>query len=188
MSTASPPARRAPRGRPRLSAPVGFVVWLVVLWLLLWGDLSVANVASGVLVALGLLVAFPLGRPGGGARHAVRPVALARLLAYFAYELVTSNLVVARVVLSRGARTRTGVVACPLRTTSDRMVTVLCNIIALSPGTMMVDVGDDAIYVHALLRRDPERVREDIDRLQGLLLAAFPEVGPAGPSPEAGRW
>lgn len=167
---------RARRGR----APVGLVVSLVVLWLLLWGDLSVANVASGVLVALGLLVVFPLAPPATGTHHGVRPVAVARLVAYFAFELVISNLVVTRVILSRRPRTRTGVVACPLRTTSDRIVTVLCNVIALSPGTMMVDVSDDVIYVHALLLRDLDKARQDVDRLQTLLLAAFPPVPPAG--------
>ena len=153
---------------------MGLVVTLVALWLLLWGDLSVANVASGVLVALGLLAVFPLARPAAATRRVVRPLALARLVGYLALELVVSNLVVARVILSPKARTRTGVVACPLRTDSDRMVTALCNLIALSPGTMMVDVSDDALYVHALLLRDLDEVRRDVGRLQALLLAAFP--------------
>jgi multicomponent Na+:H+ antiporter subunit E len=175
--TATSAAGRAHARRGR--APVGLVVSLVALWLLLWGDLSVANVASGVLVALGLLAVFPLARPAGGTHHLVRPVALVRLVGYIAFELVISNLVVTRVILSPRPRTRTGVVACPLRTTSDRMVTVLCNLIALSPGTMMVDVSDDTLYVHALLLRDLDKVRQDVDRLQRLLLAAFPPVGPA---------
>lgn len=172
----------ADAARRRWRAPLGLVVSLVGLWLLLWGDLSVANVASGVLVALALLAVFPLPRPDDGPHRVVRPLALARFVGYLFYELVVSNLVVARVVVSPRPRTRTGVVACPLRTTSDRMVTVLCNVIALSPGTMMVDVGEDAIYVHALLLHDLDRVRADVDRLQRLLLAAFPEQ----PRPEGG--
>jgi multicomponent Na+:H+ antiporter subunit E len=162
-------------------ASVGVVAWLVVLWLLLWGDVSVANVASGVVVALGLLAVFPLEQAAGAGGRVFRPLAIGRLVAYFVRELVVSNLVVARLVVSRRSRLRTGVVRCPLRTRSDGIVTMLCNMIALSPGTMMVEVLDDAVYVHALLREDVERVRRDIDTLQTLVIAAFDRRPPAAP-------
>ncbi|MPY92883.1 MAG: hypothetical protein GEV08_07370 [Acidimicrobiia bacterium] len=177
MSAANGPRRAA-------KPPVGVAAWLVVLWLLLWGKVSVANVASGILVAVVLLVVFPLPRRQGAVRHVVRPLALARLAAYFAYELVISNLLVTRVILSQGSRIRTGVVGCPLHSPSDGIVTVLANTIALSPGTMMVEVFDDVIYVHALLLRDVERVRGDVAKLQSLIIAAFPTMG-ALPTAEA---
>jgi multicomponent Na+:H+ antiporter subunit E len=168
-------------------APLGVVAWLVVLWLLLWGDVSVANIASGILVALALLAVFPLEQGPGPARRAFRPVAIARLAGYFLVELVISSLLVARVVVSRNTEIRTGVIRCPLLTTSDGIVTVLCNMIALSPGTMMVEVLDDAVYVHALVLRDVERVRHDVGQLQALIIAAFDRPPPTVSYPEADR-
>ena len=48
----------------------GRVVLLVGLWLLAWGEFSLANVLSGIAVAVGLLAAFP---PIRVARHDVHP-------------------------------------------------------------------------------------------------------------------
>ncbi len=152
---------------------VGIGAWLVVLWLLLWGDVSVANLVSGVVVAAVLLVVFPAAPSGG--RHVARPLALAHLAAYFAYKLVTSTLLVAREVVSPRSRIRTGIVACPLRVDTDGLVTVVVNLIALSPGTMPVDVHDDppTLYVHVLLLHDVQQVRDQVARLEELVVRAF---------------
>src|SRR6185312_12962774 len=36
------------------------VLWLTVVWCLLWGEFTVGNVLAGVVVAVGVLVLFPL--------------------------------------------------------------------------------------------------------------------------------
>ena len=163
---------------PRPSGMVGtlgLAAALVVLWLFLWGDLSFANVLSGAAVAAVLLMVFPRARSEGPVRHVVRPVALAHLALYFAYELVTSNLLLTREIMSRHSRIRTGVVACPLRTTSDGIVTVLANVLSLSPGTMMVEVldGPPTLYVHVLLLHDVDDARRQVARLEELIIRAF---------------
>ncbi|MGQ4428412.1 Na+/H+ antiporter subunit E, partial [Streptomyces violaceoruber] len=49
---------RVGRGRRVLDLPL--VGWLTVIWLLLWGTPSWANLVNGVLVAVCLCLAFPL--------------------------------------------------------------------------------------------------------------------------------
>jgi multicomponent Na+:H+ antiporter subunit E len=148
--------------------------WLVGLWCLLWGDLSVANVISGGAVAALLMVAYPTGvRPVHG-MSGVRPVALVRLMVHVLYEFAVSNALVARAVLSRESNLRTGVVACPLRTTSESMITFLANVLALSPGTLPVEVSIDppVIHLHVLLLRDTDP-RRSVAVLESLALRAF---------------
>ena len=41
------------------------IVWLLAFWLLAWGEISTANVVSGVVLAAALLVAFPPSRRPG---------------------------------------------------------------------------------------------------------------------------
>ena len=89
------------------------VVFLTTIWVLLWGRLSVANVVSGLLVSTLLLVLYPTGATGrDGGR--VRPIAIVKLVGYVAVQVVVSNVLLTRRVLSRHPNVRTGIVACPL--------------------------------------------------------------------------
>ena len=75
---------------------------LMILWLLAWGEISLANVLSGTAVAAALLIAFPAGRRGGdGERLRVSAAGIARLMAYVAIQLVLSNIVMTRQILRR---------------------------------------------------------------------------------------
>ena len=125
---------------------------LVGLWLLAWGDITVANIVSGLAVAAALLVAFPPGRPGRP-RSRIHLFAVGRLLLYVLGQLVVSNVLVAREILSRRSRIRTGVIAHRVQHPSDAGLTLIANVIALTPGTMTVDVTRDPpiIYVHFIL-------------------------------------
>jgi multicomponent Na+:H+ antiporter subunit E len=147
---------------------------LVVLWLLLWGDLSPANLLSGVVIATLLLAAFPRDRRDTQ-RYVIRPLAALRLVAWFAAQLVYSNIVLIRQVLSRRSRVKTGVVACELETSSSRLLTVITNLVALTPGTMVVETTFDptTIFVHVLRLDDHESVRASVRRLEARVVAAF---------------
>jgi len=133
----------------------GRLALLVILWLLAWGEASVANLVSGIVVAGALLAAFPpVRRPLLSIR--VRPMAARRLIVYLLGQLVTSNALVAREVVSRRSRIRTGVIAYPVRHPSEEVLTLVANIIALTPGTMTVEATREpaVIYVHFLLLED----------------------------------
>jgi multicomponent Na+:H+ antiporter subunit E len=161
---------------------IGIASALVALWVLLWGDLSVANVVSGIAIASALLLAFPGDRRADAVRFVIRPVAALRLVLWFAAQLVVSNVLLAREIVRRQSQVRTGVVACPMRTASTRLITVITNMIALTPGTMTVEMSEDPIvlHVHVLKLDDPDTVRADVRELEDRVLAAFgPRAGSA---------
>ena len=163
---------------------VGLAGALVAIWVLLWGEASFANVLSGVLVAVALLTVFPSDAREGAPRFVVRPVAFLRLVGYFIVQLVVSNVLLTREVLSRRSRIRTGVVACELRTGSTRIMTIMANLLALTPGTMTVDAEDDPVvlHIHVLQLHDVDDVRAQVAHLEWLVLRAF---GPRGVYPDA---
>lgn len=148
------------------------VAILVVLWLLAWGELSLANVLSGVAVAAAVLVAFPPARRAPG-HVRVRPAGTIRLLAYVMGQLVSSNILMTRQILRRHPDARPGVVAHRLRQPSDEAVTVMTSIIALSPGTMTVDVDPTTIYVHFFRLHDAAAARQQLRRLEQLVAGAI---------------
>jgi multicomponent Na+:H+ antiporter subunit E len=134
----------------------------------------VSNVLSGTAVAIALLVAFPLGAVEH-VDHRVRPLALVRLAAYFGVDVLRSSLLVARDILRGPSVVRTGIVACPLRVDADGLTTFLANALALSPGTMPIEVtsGPATIHLHVLRMEDPDLIRARVGRLEELAVAAL---------------
>lgn len=96
-------------------------------------------------------------------RRLGRIIALAGL---FLYELALSAIRVAILVLrpNMHAHLRPGIIAFPLTAKSDPEITLLANLITLTPGTLSVDVSEDRrfIYVHALDVPDKDALIADI--------------------------
>jgi multicomponent Na+:H+ antiporter subunit E len=157
---------------------------LVGLWLLAWGDISVANVLSGIAVAGATLVAFP---PAVSTGRRVRAHArgVARLLGYVLTQLVVSNVLMIRQVLSPRPDVRPGVLAHRLKRPSGEAITMMTSIIALSPGTMVVDVDPDSttIFVHFFRLRDVAAARAGLEKLERLVTNAVTIDIPAPPLP-----
>jgi len=154
---------------------VARVAILVGLWLLAWGEVSLANVLSGIAVACLVLVAFPSSRRAT-VELRVRPAGALRLLGYVMVQLVISNVLMTRQILRRHPDVRPGVIAHHLRAPSDEAVTVMTSIIALSPGTMTVDVDPTTIYVHFFRLLDVTAARQQLARLERLVAGAITAV------------
>lgn len=162
------------------------LVFLV--WIALWGELTWANVASGLLV---VLVIGYLIRPATRA-HEVHPVALTKLVAVFLGRLITSSATVVMTVLTpTPTRLRSGVVAIPLSVDSALVATIVSDAISLTPGTLTLDARPEdrsiVLYVHVLGLGDPDDVRTDVAGLERLVLSAVTpkDTVTADGSPEA---
>ena len=152
----------------------GLAVLLVVVWVLLWDRFTVGHLLAGAVVAAVLLAVL---RPPDGTDQVpvpLRPLAIARLAAWFGSQVVRSNLQVAGAALFPG-RVRPGVVRVPLRTSSPQLSALVANLTALSPGMQPVGSTEDppSIDVHVLILRSEERSRAVVLRLEELVEAAF---------------
>ena len=148
---------------------------LLVIWMALWGEVSVANLVSGVVLVGLLAVLFP-GTQGYG--HRLRPLGALRLVRAVLGSLMVSAWRVALAVLRPAPdRVRAEVVSVPLITRSPLVAAVVANSITLTPGTMTVDVDltELTIQVHVLGRVDHEEFRRSIVALEQLVIGA---VGP----------
>ena len=156
---------------------------IVAVWVLAWGSLTFANVLGGLAVAVVLLATTPDGLGRGRRRPPIRPLAVARLAGFILVELVRSNVVVTRQVLTPRSRLHAGVMAVPLPHCSDGLLTLIANVLALTPGTNPVHVERDptVLYVHVLLMHDVERSRGEVLHLADLAFRAF------SPNPHAVR-
>jgi multicomponent Na+:H+ antiporter subunit E len=68
---------------------------------------------------------------------------------------------------------RPAIIAIPLDARTDLEITLLSNLIALTPGSLGLDVSDDrsVLYVHGMFVDDPDAFCRDIkDHLERRLL------------------
>ena len=74
------------------------------------------------------------------------------LVGFLVKEMILGALRVAWLALQPRIRLRSAFVSYPLTVTSDVQITLLANLITLTPGTLSVDVSDDrrTLLVHAL--------------------------------------
>ena len=73
-----------------MRSSVAIAAMLLAIWVLAWGSASWANVASGVVVVVGLLIVVPDARRPGR-RLVVRPVPLVRLVVRYLRDVVVAN-------------------------------------------------------------------------------------------------
>jgi multicomponent Na+:H+ antiporter subunit E len=132
------------------------VVVLALGWAAATGVFTIANLALGaVLAAVAALLIRDRLLTSGRLRRAGR---LMSLMLLFIRELMVSATRVAVLVLRPDMKRhlQPGIIAFPLTATSDAEITVLANLITLTPGTLSVDVSEDRrfLFVHALSARN----------------------------------
>jgi multicomponent Na+:H+ antiporter subunit E len=137
---------------------------LAVLWGLTTENFSVMNLTIGYVVSLGVLVFV---RRALGDSHYFRDITeVLALVWFFVKELVIANIRMARYTLSPLRKLRPGVIAVPLEFMTEAEVTLLANLITLTPGTLTIDVSSDkrTLYVHVMDIADADAVRQEIKR------------------------
>lgn len=103
---------------------------------------------------------------------------IARLLAfagYFARELLTANLQVLREVLTPGSQVAAGIAALPLRSRTPAEITMIANLVSLTPGTLTLAVhrDPDVLYVHGMFAGDRDEFVGHLQDLEDRMLHAL---------------
>nr|WP_245852582.1 Na+/H+ antiporter subunit E [Isoptericola jiangsuensis] len=152
------------------------LLFLTLVWVLLWGDLSWANVLGGGLLALVVLVVFPL--PSVQARGRFRPWPFVVLVGRFLTDLVVASFQVAFLALRPGYRPAGAVVQVRLRNPDDLFLTATAVLSTLVPGTLVLETRrrTGLVFLHVLdvdRAGGPDAVRADIRRLEARVLRAF---------------
>ena len=161
----------APRGGPSgTSASAMFAgnLLLALGWVAMSGNFDIVNLLVGF--AFGYLVLYLLQRVIGRSRYFTRTFGLVRFVGFYSVEVVRANVRVAHDVVTPSYRVKPGIVAVPLDARTAAEITLLSNLITMTPGSLAVDVADDrsVIYVHSMFLDDPDELRrqikEDLER------------------------
>jgi multicomponent Na+:H+ antiporter subunit E len=161
------------RKRISLRQELPLLVWLVFVWGALWQDFSPGNLLFGALIAV--LVARVLYLPPvelGGRFNVLRAVPFAL---GFIGKVAVASFQVLYLALARGPNVISAIVAVPLRSHSDLLVTATGHVISLIPGSLVVEVdrSTSTLYIHAINVRnvqDAAKLRKEVrDAEAGLI-------------------
>lgn len=129
-----------------------FNLWLTlfVIWLIANNSLGLDIVLTGAVLATALALAFA---SFSGAYACIRwsPQVLFNALIFFAVfleELFKANINVLMLVLSPRINIEPGIVEIQTTLKSPIGRLVLANSITLTPGTLVVDIKDDTLFIH----------------------------------------
>jgi multicomponent Na+:H+ antiporter subunit E len=140
------------------------ILALAVTWMGINGNFSELNLLLGLVI--GSLAAMLLRNTYARPRLLPRIWRSIGLLLLFLRELVLSAVRVAAIVLSPNMKDKIkpAIVAVPLTVRSDAEITLLANMITLTPGTLSIDVSADkhTLYIHVLQLSTREELIADI--------------------------
>lgn len=137
-------------------------IMLSLIWIALTGSLTVVNFMFGFALSFLIMWIISTSQPN---RKYFRVIPnIFSFVFYFLYELIKANIQVAYDVITPTFYMKPGIISVPLDVTTDLEITLLANIISLTPGTLSLDVSNDkkVLYVHAMYIKDKEEFIKDI--------------------------
>lgn len=140
------------------------VLMLALIWVAVTDGFTLPNLLFGA--AIGFVAVLLLRHEFARPRVFWRVRKVVSLALLFVRELVVSAIRVAAIVLRPGLRAqlKPAIVAFPLNIKTDAEITLLANMITLTPGTMSIDVAEDrsVLYVHVLTLEDRDALIAEI--------------------------
>lgn len=135
-----------------------FFVWLIALWMLLWGQVTVVAFVTGLIAAIFVTRVFRL--PPVELSGRVNLWYGAVFVLAFLGAVVRGSLTVAWQVLAFGHQPGAAIIAIPLRVDDDLIMTHVAVTASLIPGSLLVESDRDrrVIYLHVIGVRNEEDV------------------------------
>ncbi|MFT4231624.1 MAG: Na+/H+ antiporter subunit E [Leucobacter sp.] len=149
------------------------LIGLVLLWMMLWHEISLLSLVSGLFVAILVMRVFYL--PPVALAGRFHPWYALQYLGYFLWHLALASWQVAWLAVRPGPVPRTSIIAIRLRTRSDFIMTMVGLTISLIPGSLVAEVDrfNSTLYLHVLntpTQREITAMRHEVRRIERLLI------------------
>lgn len=134
----------------------------MLIWVFLTGSYELSSFAFGFFI--GFLIMWIIGSQRGGNKYVRIIPRIISFIFYFLYEVIVANLQVAYEVMTPNLYVKPGIIRIPLDVETNVEISLLANLITLTPGTLSIDVSDDkkALYVHSMYVEDKDKFIRDI--------------------------
>ncbi|MFU0791392.1 Na+/H+ antiporter subunit E [Virgibacillus proomii] len=146
---------------------------IAFMWMFLKESYSVPSFISGYI--LGIVLLLVLRRFIPDTFYLKRVIKIINLILLFIKELVSSNIEIVKLVYTPKPDIEPGIFALPTELKSNWEITLLANLITLTPGTLSVAVSRDntKLFIHAMNINDSN---ESIRSIKNTFEKAIMEV------------
>ncbi|MBA2500966.1 MAG: Na+/H+ antiporter subunit E [Chitinophagaceae bacterium] len=129
-------------------------VLLTVIWVALTGSFDYLNFIFGFLVSF--FVMWIISRNTDDRKYFTIAFKVLGFFFFFLYEFFKATIEVAYEVMTKRFQMKPGIIKMPLDAKTDLEITLLSNLISLTPGTLVLDVSEDrtVIYIHGMYVED----------------------------------
>ena len=160
----------------RIALRAWVLCWLMLVWILLWGTVSAANILSGLAIALLITLLLPL--PAVPVEGRLHPLSLLRLIVTVFYYLALSSVQVAWLAVKPGPPPLSAVLRAHVAVKSDLVLALAVNIFNLIPGSIVLEIDQTRrmLYMHVLdvgSDRAVNRFYRQVAVVQRLLVSTF---------------
>lgn len=148
-------------------------LFISFMWMFLSEDYSFQSFLFGYII--GALLLFMLNRFFPSRFYLYPMYKILILIAIFIRELILSNISIVKLVYGRKLNFEPGIFEMPIEVTKNWEITLLANLITLTPGTLTVAISDDRkrFFIHAMDIDDKE---ESIHEIKNTFEKAIMEV------------
>ena len=124
---------------------------------------------------LGILILLGFRKFFNSRFYLIKVWAVIKLFFLFIKELILANISVLKVIIKPTLDMKPGIFALQTDLKQPWEITLLANLITLTPGTLVIDVSDDnsTLYIHAM---DINDVQLEIDGIKNSFEKAIMEV------------
>ncbi len=129
---------------------------LTIIWVFLTGSFEAVNFIFGFAVSFFIL--WIISSKDGDDKYFKLIPKLISFFFFFLWEVIVANIQVAYEVMTIKHNMKPGIVKVPLDAETNLEITLLANLITLTPGTLSLDVSDDkkVLYIHTMYVHDRE--------------------------------
>jgi len=164
VSTTASAADRAPRPgvRGTLWTQLPLLLGLVLLWTVLWGQVTWLSVLTGIVVAIVVTRVFYL--PPAELSGRINLWYALVFFAHFFFDVAVASFTVAYQALNPRPIPRSSVIGVQLRTRSDLIMTLDAIAMSLVPGSLVVEADRERgiLYLHTF----DTSTQEDVDAMR----------------------
>ena len=136
--------------------------FLAVVWMLMNSSFRLLDFTVGYIIGMAALwLTQPLNQSN---TYFKRFFAFIRLFTLFIYDMAISVKQVVWEILTPTQLSSPAIIKVPLTVKNDLEITLLANLVSLTPGTLSLDVSEDKSYliIHAMFAQNPQEVIDSI--------------------------
>ena len=149
---------RPRRREHRWAVEIPLILWLMLVWAVLWGELTAKNLLVGLV--LSLLVTRALALPPVQLSSRFNVLHAVTLFVTFLWQVIRASFEVMWTVIAHGPRASSSVTAVQMRSQSDLIMTATGSTTGLIPGSVLLEVDrpNAILYFHVLDVHDDEDI------------------------------